>query len=258
MKQLHGITILITRDAAQAGSLKEQLEEKGATVVCVPTISIGDPPDWIPFDRASEELERFDWIIFSSVNAVIQTIKRLRHNQIEWKDLDLPATAAVGDQTAQSLKENGWEVTLIPDRFQAEDLGSSMIARGVEGKKVWLPRALKARNILVELLEKAGAEVLVTPVYQNSVPLENREKLHSVLKNSLPDWITFTSSSTVDNFFKILGENIAGLKLPKIASIGRVTSETLQKYSLQPVFTADPQNLEGLCGGIIRWETEKA
>ncbi len=258
MKPLKGKTVLITRDASQAGSLKQQLEEKGANVITVPTISIKDPPDWQSFDQAASELENFDWIVFSSINAVVQTEKRLRHNKISIESLKLPRIAAAGDQTARSLQDIGWKVELVPNRFQADDLGTRLVDEGVGGKRIWLPRALKARKVLIDILVRAGAEVLMTPVYQNVVPLENRERLRAALRQDQPDWITFTSSSTVDNFFKILDWDPSNLKLPKLASIGMITTETMDKYAIKPAFTADPQNLEGLCNGIVQWEAAQS
>jgi uroporphyrinogen III methyltransferase / synthase len=256
-KPLLGKSILITRDASQAGGLKQKLEEQGAGVISIPTISIEDPPDWSPFDEAAARLKHFDWVVFGSVNAVLQTSSRMKTLGVELPSSVLPKIAAVGDQTAICLRDQGWQVELVPDRFQAEDLGECLIADGVKGKSIWLPRALVARSVLIDHLSRAGAEIVMTPVYQNAVPMDNRGKLRNILQQNSLDWITFTSSSTVSNFFKILGQDSSSFKLPNLASIGSITSKTLNSYSLQPVFTADPQNLEGLCRGIVDWEMKQ-
>ena len=140
------------------------------------------------------------------------------------------------------------------DKFQAEWLLELLLKNDVSGKKIWMPRALKARNLIISKLENAGAEVKLTPVYQNVIPHENREILKQTLDRRNIDWITFTSSSTVTNFFKILNNPPLHDGLPKLASIGILTTGTLKDWSLEPQFTADPQNLEGLCNGIINWE----
>lgn len=254
MTLLNGKRILITRDASQTGSLKEKLVALGAEVLCVPTIAITDPPDWAPFDTAAGDLAVFDWVIFSSVNAVSRTANRLAHLNVQ---PDFPAgikKAAVGNQTARAADEIGWKTDLVPDRFQAEDLLASLLKTNVDGRKIWIPRALEARPLLVDELRKAGAIVTETPVYQNTIPYENRDRLHQVLNSEEIDWITFTSSSTVTNFFKILGEKRSRDQLPKIASIGRVTTETIEQHDLIPDFTAHPQNLEGLCQGMLNAE----
>lgn len=257
MKALQGKKILITRNATQAGSLKEQLVQLGAEVICIPTIKIIGPPDWQQFDQAAKARDKFDWVVFTSVNAVIQTQKRLTELSVNIEsDLKLKI-ASIGDQTAKAILNSGWKVDLVPDKFQAEDLGEKLIESGVENNEVWLPRALKARNILVEKLEKARAVVSVTPVYENKIPLENRERLLASLTEEDIDWITFTSSSTVTHFFKIAGGGLHGKPLPMLASIGKITTRTLEELSYQPVFTANPQNLTGLCQGIVNWESTR-
>ncbi|MBU2512541.1 uroporphyrinogen-III synthase [bacterium] len=254
MKPLQGKRILITRDASQAGSLKDMLGKEGADVICIPTISIADPPDWDLFDQVANGPESYDWIVFSSVNAVKQTQSRLAYLQVEYLKENFPKIAVIGSQTALLVESVGWKVSLIPDRFQAEDLGDKLVAEGITGKRIWIPRALAARNVLIEKLESAGATVTVTPVYQNKVPYENRERLRKALADNNIDWVTFTSSSTVVNFFEILGQNSTEIPLPKLASIGSITTRTLESYSLKPEFTANPQNLEGLCQGLINSE----
>lgn len=255
MRVLQGKKILITRDASQAGSLREKLEALGVEVFCVPTIAISDPPNWAPFDTAASERSQFDWIVFSSVNAVIRTADRLSYLRLSHKSIESIDKAAVGNQTSKVAENIGWPIKLVPDRFQAEDLLESMLKSGVDNKRIWIPRALEARPYLVDELNKAGAQVTETPVYQNTVPYENRDRLREVLANEEIDWITYTSSSTVTNFIKILDQPNSLDRLPKIASIGRVTTETLTKNGLSPVFTADPQNLEGLCQGILNAES---
>lgn len=257
MKSLEGKTILITRDASQAGGLESLLTEMGARVISVPTISITDPPDWKPFDQAAKELKSFEWIVFTSVNAVHKTLSRLRLLKLTIGELPPPYIAAVGDQTARQLQEAEWPVHLIPDKYQSEDLGSELVSRGVKGNRIWIPRALKGGKKLPELLEREGAEVIITPVYQNTIPHQNREPLLRALQENDIDWVTFTSSSTAVNFLALLGDRRQEIKIPKCACIGSVTTDTLREYSLEPEVTADPQNLAGLCDGISAWEEQR-
>jgi len=256
MTSLQGRKILITRDASQAGSLKEKLADLGGDVICVPTIAITEPPDWAPFDKASTRLPEFDWVVFSSVNAVSRTADRLSHLRIASDVLNSSRLAAVGNQTAVAAAAYGWQIEVVPDRFQAEDLLERLLKTDVSGKNIWIPRALEARPFLVDELRRARAEVLETPVYQNTIPYENRVRLRDVLLNGKIDWITFTSSSTVTNFLKILGDHVSLKQLPRLASIGRITTQTLEKYGLIPDFTADPQNLDGICQGLLDSESQ--
>jgi uroporphyrinogen III methyltransferase/synthase len=256
MKQLAKLKIIITRDSSQAGSLKDMLEDLGAEVISIPTISICDPPEWAPFDLAANDVGSFHWVVFTSINAVLQTHKRIGSLGFKPHTFPIPRIAAVGDKTAKQAEELGWAVDYIPEKFQAEGLAAGLKARGVSGQKIWFPRALVARHILIDELANTGAELVVTPVYQNTIPFENKQLLQTTLDDEEADWITFTSSSTVTNLFKILEQEPDCVPLPKIASIGSITTDTLHKFSLEPAFTADPQNLDGLCQGIVACESK--
>lgn len=258
MNTLQGKKILITRDITQAHGLKEKLAALGAEILCVATIAISDPPDWTMFDTAANSASDFDWIVFSSINAVKRTAERLSQLNVESDHFKAIKMAAVGDQTAEAALEAGWRIDLVPEHFQAEGLLEALVKSGVNGMKIWMPRALKARGFLINELQKAGAKVTETPVYQNTIPYQNRDRLRQVLIHEKIDWITFTSSSTVTNFLKILGEDSWRNSLPKLASIGRITTKTLEEQGLIPSFTAEPQNLTGLCQGILKWESTAA
>ena len=255
MQQLQGKRILITRDISQAEGLKEKLVLLGAEILCVATIAISDPPEWESFDQAAERAPDFDWVVFSSTNAVRRTSMRLSQLNLDTERLNALKKAAVGNQTAAAAREAGWKIDLIPDQYQAEGLLDALVKSGVSGKKIWMPRALQARSFLIDELEKVGAVITDTPVYQNTIPYENRDRLQNALLNERIDWITFTSSSTVTNFIKILGDLRLQIQLPKLASVGRITSKTMKQHGLVPSITAERQNLDGLCQGIVEWET---
>lgn len=248
--------VLITRDTEQTGSLKSKLVDAGISVVCIPTISIEDPRSWTLFDQSANQIDLYQWLIFTSSNAVRQTAKRLKFHGISIKKDSRIKICAVGDQTAKGIEESGWSVEIVPQQFQAEGLLAEILKKGVKDTRIWFPRAEKARVFLIPELKEAGAKVDLTPVYQNRIPLENRDQLLKTFRTEWIDWITFTSSSTVTNFFEILGTTTT-FGLPKVASIGKKTTETLRGFDLEPVFTANPQNLEGLSQGIIDWGRDR-
>jgi uroporphyrinogen III methyltransferase / synthase len=252
MKKLHGQTILITRDSNQAGDFKNQLIDLGANVTCIPTIKLVDPDNWDQFDKKAHQLSTIDWIVFSSINAVHQTDIRLKNLSININDYPDVQIAAVGEQTAETIRQKGWQVSLVPDKNQAEDLAAALLKQLKPNQTIWMPRALVTRNVLTPVFEKAGANVAVSTVYKNTAPLENRSVLLDTLVKKHLSWITFTSSSTVSNLFKILAEDAKQVKWPKIASIGSITSKTIKKYQLTPTFTAVPQNIDGLIQGILQ------
>ena len=256
MKPLRGKKILVTRDLHQAAIFESRLSDLGAEVVCIPTIKIADPPDWKTFDSAAAQLSDFDWVLLSSSNAVHQFIKRLEILDFKFSGFNSPKIGVVGNQTAAVAESYGLRVDLIPDLYQAEGLVSDLLEIGIEGQKILIPRAVSGRDFVLNELTKAGANVRIVPVYQNIVPFENRSLLKETIAKGELDWITFTSSSTAKNFCYLLDDSIHQVVMPKIASIGNITSKTLRNNGLTPHVTASPQNIDGIIKAIMEWESD--
>lgn len=248
--ELQGLHILTTRDSLGTDHLKEMLEAKGARVSAIPTIALLPPDDWSAFDQAARKLDQFDWAIFTSINAVFQTAKRLGELGIPWNPgLKI---GAVGQKTALELGNLGWKVSLVPKDFQAEGLLKALEATQPEGKKFFFPRAEEARELLVDGLRFLGAQVELVGVYKNEPAWENHPKLKACLEEDPPHWITFTSASTVQSFLRVLGEMPD--VLPRLAAIGKVTSMEMRNKGMVATVTAEPQTLEGLVAAIVKKE----
>jgi len=248
---LQGLRILTTRDSMGPDHLQRMLRDAGATALAVPTIELLPPDSWEPFDQEVAQLESFDWLLFTSVNAVLQTALRL-----QTLGLQLPKSlkiAVVGKKTAAQVKQQGWPVDLVPQTFQAEGLIEALQAQGLSGARILFPRALVAREWLVKQLCELGAAVTLAPVYQNQPAWGSKQRLEDVLASGTFDWITFTSASTAENFKLILGG--LPLQLPKIASIGQITTEAMLVLGLTPTVTADPQTLDGLLEAMVAYES---
>jgi len=249
---LQGQHILSTRDSLGPDHLQKMLSAAGAIVQAVPTIELLPPDSWAAFDEAAAQIDTFDWMLFTSVNAVLQTALRLAVLGVP-----LPTKlkiAVVGKKTARQVDKQGWSVDLVPKTFQAESLVESLQGQVSQGTQIFFPRALVAREWLPAQLLQFGAVVQVAPVYQNRPALGNKEALKAALATGDLDWITFTSASTVNNFKLILGELPA--VLPKIASIGQITTEAIQQAGLTPTVTADPQTLDGLLQAMEDYEPD--
>jgi len=247
---LEGRHVLTTRESLGPDQLIDLLMARGARVSTIPTISLCDPDDWTAFDLAISHMAEIDWFLFTSINAVLQTYKRMA-----FCGISLPPRikiATVGKKTAESVRRLGWDVDMVPKDFQAEGLLEGLAIRGVFAKTFFFPRALEAREMLPEGLEELGASVMLVPCYQNKVAFGNKDRMVQCLTDRSPDWITFTSASTAKNFKTILGE-LPG-KMPKIASIGKVTTQALREMGLTPEVQADPQTLDGLVEAMVEAE----
>jgi uroporphyrinogen III methyltransferase/synthase len=237
-KPLFGRRILITRTREQASDLVARLEDLGAECLEWPTISLAPPESWAELDQELERLGTHQWLVFTSINAIKFFFARLFEKGMDARDLKGPRIATVGATTAEELLAHGVKADLLPEEFTGEGLAASLIAQGVAGQSILIPRALKAREVLPEKLQEAGARVQVAPVYRNVRPEAKTEELRRELAERQVDVVTFTSSSTVTNFLYMLNaadrdelqQLLAGVR---IATIGPITARTVEKAGLK-------------------------
>ena len=241
---LFGQRIILTRAEEQAADSAEQLRRLGADVAVAPTIEFDEPSSWAQIDAAIAELETYDWLIFTSRNGVERFLARL-----DASERDLRAVkgriAAIGPATAETLATARLKADCLPKEFVAESLLEALDA-DLTGRKILIPRAEVAREVLPEGLRERGAVVDVAPVYRTVVP--SSPVLREALAAKRPDWITFTSSSTVRQFVEMAGEE--ALQGVGIASIGPITSATIREYGAEPTVEADPHTMDGLIAAI--------
>lgn len=232
---LFGRRVLVTRAGGGGkGSLAGLLYERGAEVVTVPAIQIVPPDDFGALDDAIKTLAGYDWLVLTSGNGVNALFERLAHHGKDARALSGLAIATVGAETAKALKTHGITADIIPDDARAEGLAAAMIDFGVTGKKVLLAQAEKARRALPERLTEAGATVHAATCYRTVRPDPDPEQLARLTAGPAPDYVTFTSSSTVKNLHDILGEKVFHERLSacRVAVIGPVTADTVKKMGL--------------------------
>jgi uroporphyrinogen III methyltransferase/synthase len=238
-RPLFGVNVLITRPRHQAEELRHLLEERGASVVSIPAIEIKEPADYSELDRTIKNLETYDYLVFTSVNGVTAFFKRLIELGYDSRAVAGLTTACIGTRTAKEL--NGFHVNcdLLPEKFVAESL-LEVFPGDLTGKRVLIPRALEARDVLPEGLRERGAEVDVVPAYR-TVGAEDVADVPEQVEIAV-----FTSSSTVDHFLK-------RARLPdgcKVASIGPVTADTLREHGLSVDIEAEEHTIPGLVHAI--------
>ena len=160
--------------------------------------------------------------------------------------------AAIGPATAEALAMRGLRADFLPERFVAESVVEGLIGLGVAGAKVLIPRAREAREVLPEKLTEAGAVVTVVPVYETHPTDQDPAEILEALKAGDIHYVTFTSSSTVENFFaKIPPEALRAAPRVKTACIGPITAATLARYGFTPDVTAESFTIPALAEAII-------
>lgn len=226
---LSGRSVVVTRALHQSRALAEPLEALGAEVLAFPVIEQVDPEDWEPADRAIAQLASYDWVVFTSANAVDRFIMRVeaRTGSAARSALGGAQVAAVGTATGKRLRERGLPVDLLPADFRAEGLVDEFQAMGAgAGWRVLVPRAVEAREVLPETLRSLGAVVDVAPVYR-TVACDPDPDVLERLRGGV-DVVTFTSPSTFRHFMRAL--RTGGLdadtvvRAVAVASIGPVTT----------------------------------
>ncbi len=261
MRPLAGRKILITRARHQAQSLASALEAKGATVVAIPAIEIIPPDSYDALDAALWSARKYQWLVVTSANGAEVLAERLAALNLPIAALDAFKVAAIGPATARALGEMGLHVDEVPKQAIAESLVESLRDQ-VGGKNVLLVRAKVARDVLPEELRNAGATVDVVDAYQTIVPATSADdvRLLFAAPSRIPDVVTFTSSSTVTNFFRLLHEaNVpvwpTGLAA---ASIGPITSQTLRHHGVEPSVEATEYTIPGVVEALCRWSAANA
>ena len=252
-RPLYGKRIIVTRARAQASGFSGKLEELGATPIEFPTIETVAPESWDALDGAVSRMASYDWMIFTSANGVGYLLQRLKETGRDIRDLAGPKICAIGSKTAQAVEALGMRVLLVPEEFRAEGILAAI--GDVKGKKILIPRAKEAREILPDELQKRGALVDVVAAYRTIRPKTKKDEVLAMVREGKIDMVTFASSSTVSNFAEMfqpdeLKEIISRVKA---ASIGPIISESARKFGFDVAVEPAQFTIEALAEEIAAY-----
>ena len=239
--------VIVTRATHQAEGLAAAFRAVGATVEHLPLLEVIPPADPRPLERAASELALYDWLVFTSSNAV---------------DAFLPLTggalpsrlrvAVVGPATAESLRAHGVEPHLTASRPEAEGLLDDLAPLVDRSRRVLLPQAADARPTLAEGLRRAGAEAVTVVAYDKGMPPDARERAARLFAETPIGWVTFTSPRIVRHFVELFGEGWERRR-PELqaASIGPVTTAELRRQGVERIAEAATPGEEGLVEAVL-------
>ena len=247
-RPLFGQTVLVTRPRHQAETLCDRLTDLGARVLIQPTIEIGPSQDKGPLDDALMQLDRIDWLVFSSANGVQYLLERLFSLGQDLRALGGLKLAAIGPGTAEALASWHLNTDLIPDEFRAETLADSL-APHVAGQRVLLVRASRGREVLAERLQQAGADVSQVVVYDSTDVEQLEPHVQNAFSDRQIDWVTVTSSAIARSAARLVGPN---LEHTKLVSISPITSDTLRNLGYEPSAEATDYTMEGIVEAVLR------
>ncbi len=241
MRALEGLRIVVTRTAHQAEELARPLRELGAEVILLPVIAIAPPADPEPLRRAAEHANEYDWIIFTSANAVRAFVAAQECKA---------RIAVVGAATRRVAEKRGFTVSLTPTEYVAESLIEAFQQHDLNGQRILIPTAAMTRDVVASALRERGAQVDVVEAYRNVLPPEAAAHSAEVFRKPYPDWVTFASSSAVKNLVGLVGAD--ALRHVRIATIGPITSETVRACGLELAAEASSHTTEGLLETICQ------
>ena len=245
---LNGIRVVVTRAEHQAEGFAEAFAAAGATVALLPLLTVVPPADPRPLERAASELALYDWVVFTSTNAV---------------DAFLPLTggalparlrvAAVGPATAALLRQ--WEIEphLVAGRADAEGLLADLTPRIDRGRRVLLPQAADARPALAEGLARAGSEPVAVTAYDKGIPAGAPRQAEELFARQPIGWVTFTSPRIVRHFAALFGTGWERRRGElAAASIGPVTTAELRRQGVEPAAEAAAPGAAGLVAAVVK------
>jgi uroporphyrinogen III methyltransferase/synthase len=255
-KPLFGKGIVITRPEEQAGEFARLLSAEGARVILFPTIRIVPPESWELLDRALDNLGSYHWIVFTSANGVKHFFRRLRETGRDVRDLKGIRICTIGPATASAVEGMGIRVDIVPGEYISEGVVRAFREVDLKGKRVLLPRAGEARDVIPEGLSRRGASVDVVTVYRTVRSESKKESLQALLDAGKVDVIAFTSPSTVIKFRKIMG----GAALPetvRIACIGPVTEAAAKQQGFTVHIFQEEFTIPGMVESLIEYFSSK-
>ena len=248
MRALSGLRVVVTRAEHQADGLTAAFERAGAKVELLPLLEIVAAADPRPLERAAAELALYDWVVFTSTNAV---------------DAFMPLTggalpprlsiAVVGPATAEALQKWQVEPHLLASRSEAEGLLADLLPHLGRRRRVLLPQAADARPTLFEGLTAAGAEPVAVTAYDKALPADAPRRAAELFATGAIGWVTFTSPRVVRHFAELFGGDWKRRRDElRAASIGPVTSAELRRQGVEPMAEATRPGYEGLVEAVMR------
>ncbi len=239
--------VVVTRDEERDGPLTALLLDRGVSVHHWPVVRTAPPSDPAPLRSALDQLDAFDWVVFTSPRAVAAVV-----DQVAAPLAARPRCAAVGEATARALEEAGWPVELVPETQTGQALVHALLRAGLgSGSRVLFPASQIARDAVPDGLGEAGVVVAQVEAYRTEAAAPDRDACRAALDRGAVALVTFTSPSTVVNLERGLGRELFERVRTQLAAvaIGPTTGEAAERAGFE-VFVAEPHSLEGLADRV--------
>jgi uroporphyrinogen-III synthase len=258
-RPLEGKRIVVTRAVEQSRDLMAHLENMGAIVLLFPAVSFSEPSDTAELDRAIRSLAEYDWILFTSANAVRFFAGRCHKLGVEPSQEGNYLCAAVGPATASAVAAEGFSVDHVAQEFLGSALARELSA-SLAGKKILLPRSERARPDLPNALKAVGAEVTEVVAYHTGGVGVIEPEVMQAIREAQVDVISFFSPSAIENMRADLGEEVLSRLGAKaaLAAVGPVTAAALRSAGLPVAIEAPLATSESMAAAIANYFSSRA
>jgi uroporphyrinogen III methyltransferase / synthase len=255
-KPLYGKRVVVTRATEQAHELAHSLEALGAEVILLPTVSFAAVEDSEALDAEVQRLAEFDWILFTSRNAVRFFCQRINELGLRVSALQTPRplVAAVGPATAMAATSEGFRVDTVPKNHSGEALAQELWG-AIGDRKILLPRSDRADDRLPNALREAGANVTEIVAYRTAAPDSLDPQILKRIRDAEVDAVVFASPSAFRFLSKCIGvADLADLSSRvQFAAIGPTTARALRENGARVEIEANESSAAGLADSIAKF-----
>ncbi|WP_028392116.1 uroporphyrinogen-III synthase [Bacillus cihuensis] len=252
---LKGSHVLITRGKSQAASIVEKVESYGGNACVVPLIDFILPDNIDQLNHYIRHIHEYDWLILTSQNGVDYFFRLLE----EQAPVKLPRIAVIGSKTEEYLMSRGLSTDFVPLHFVAEAFVAEFIPMLKQDSRVLIAKGNLARTVIADKIREAGAQCQEMIIYQTVLPKASEPKLAELLTNGRLNIVTFTSSSTVHHFMKIVNKHDLQASLEKIvfACIGPIALKTAESYGLSVAVSPKVYTAEAMIDSLADYMTRQ-
>ncbi|MDM5298956.1 uroporphyrinogen-III synthase [Bacillus pumilus] len=256
-KSLNGQTVLVTRSERQAGVFQQKIEALNGHAVSTSLIRFEPTLTKEHAKAFLKDLETSDWLVFTSVNGASFFLTYMQDHQLH-TSLSHLKVAAVGEKTSAYLKQRGFKVDVVPERFIAEELADALMEHVLPGERIFVAKGHLSRDVVKQTLIPLGIEVKEWILYETIKDEQGIAALQLAMRRQSFDFITFTSSSTVHSFMHVMESYVAQLADSDtcFVTIGPLTKEALLQYGI-PSETPDIYTIDGMLDLMCRLSERK-
>tara|TARA_B100001109_G_C18862793_1_gene474994 strand:+ start:1115 stop:1882 length:768 start_codon:yes stop_codon:yes gene_type:complete len=249
--RLKGKSIVVSRATTQAKEFVEKIERAGGIAIEFPLVEFAPIENNTPLIQAFNELYKYHWLVFTSANAVDFFFDAAEKAQVKFYFYPDLKIATVGEKTKLQLGQRGYRTNFVPIKYTAEVLAENM-DEDIEGKRILIPRSEKASDDYLEIFRNRGAIPHAISIYKNEKVAYNQNEVEALL-NQKPDYLTFTSGSSVIAFHELLQKfNLE--TIAKWICIGPSTAKVAEELAYHITAIAEPHTVEGIINSIEKLE----